>query len=192
MVVFEVLVGERKRPSMILYGNREGFNTDNDEVYMIYNPGKGHFEAVRTKDDKIYSLPLGLINDMSRAYFNSRDVNPASVADANNAERGEQNFNLERAMEESLRIAPRPSSVARPSARGNPFGNNNNTARSIVSSLRNASPSDSWICPQCYEDNPISSPKCYACGAKKPGRGGRRTRKARGRSRGTRRRISRP
>jgi hypothetical protein len=142
---------------------------------------------VRTKDDKIYSLPLGLINDMSRQYFNSSDVNP-NLAGWNNLEGEEQNSSLARATKESLRIAPKPSSVARSSGMGNPFGNNNNTARAIVSSLKKvAAPSgEFWICPECYEDNPIASPKCYNCGTKRPGRGGRRTRKARGR--GTRRR----
>jgi hypothetical protein len=55
MLVFEVLVGV---PSVVLYGLNGQRNTDNDTVYMIYNPGQGHFEAVRIKGTNNYSIPF--------------------------------------------------------------------------------------------------------------------------------------
>jgi hypothetical protein len=55
MLVFEVLVGV---PSVVLYGLNARVNTDNDTVYMIYNPGQGHFEAVRIKGTNNYSIPF--------------------------------------------------------------------------------------------------------------------------------------
>jgi hypothetical protein len=53
MLVFEVLVGV---PSVVLYGLNSRTNTDNDDVYMIYNPGRLHFEAVRNTVTKKYTI----------------------------------------------------------------------------------------------------------------------------------------
>jgi hypothetical protein len=54
ILVFEIIVGA---PSVVIYGLAP---TDRDDtpVYMIYNPGRGHFEPVRVGDSSNYTIPF--------------------------------------------------------------------------------------------------------------------------------------
>lgn len=72
VMVFETLrthVSEDKASS-IIYGEKFGRNTDEDEVFMFYNPGNYHFESVRVANTEEYTIPFSFATMINTHLFN--------------------------------------------------------------------------------------------------------------------------
>ena len=72
IMVFETLrthVSEGKASS-IIYGQKFGRNTDEDKVFMFYNPGNYHFESVRVVNTEEYTIPFSFATMINTHLFN--------------------------------------------------------------------------------------------------------------------------
>lgn len=76
IMVFELLKQDTLTiPSTVIYGLRAGVDRDTDPVYMLYNPGQYHFEAVRNIGTNTYTIPLATANAISEMFMSSVSAN---------------------------------------------------------------------------------------------------------------------